>query len=196
MFAHEKKESFCRNISYVQCGPTEFTPEIEVFYMQFERSLFLVRHLSNSIYVEYFHFRGKIQLDLPVGLWLFDLPPRPKLRIMLISILCWHGSLIKAFVILSSRLNLLLSSQLLSQQFPSQNRCSATIFRIIENENPPGSYQPVANEAPLPQEIPLSYHIIPIILHRCVWSGQLGGKWGDRLFVILVSNYLPTYLLG
>ena len=39
-----------------------FTPEIEVFYVMFERSLpILVGYLSN------FHFRCKIHLDLPVS---------------------------------------------------------------------------------------------------------------------------------
>ena len=43
-----------------------FTPEIEVFYMLFERYLSIFSMTSLKQHVGYFHFRYKIQLDLPV----------------------------------------------------------------------------------------------------------------------------------
>ena len=46
-----------------------FTPEIEVFYMVFERSIFIMTSLKK--HMEYFHFRCKIQLDLPVHILAF-----------------------------------------------------------------------------------------------------------------------------
>ena len=43
-----------------------FTPEIEVFYMPFGRSLSIFSMTSVKQHIECFNFRCKIQLDLPV----------------------------------------------------------------------------------------------------------------------------------
>ena len=43
-----------------------FTLEIEVFYMQFDRYLSIFSMTSLKQHMEYFHFRCKIQLDLPL----------------------------------------------------------------------------------------------------------------------------------
>ena len=55
------------------CGPTllpgvqlNFTPEMEVFYMLFERCLSIFSMASLKQHIEYLHIRCKIQLDLPV----------------------------------------------------------------------------------------------------------------------------------
>ena len=47
-----------------------FTPEIEVFYLLFEISLpiFSMKSLKQHMYYMHFHFRCKIQLDIPVFL--------------------------------------------------------------------------------------------------------------------------------
>ena len=52
------------------------TPEIEVFYMPFERSRFISTRTITSLKqnIEYFSFRCKIQLDLPVRLTSSNLP--------------------------------------------------------------------------------------------------------------------------
>ena len=42
------------------------TPEMEVFYMLFERCLSIFSMASLKQHIEYFHSRCKIQLDLPV----------------------------------------------------------------------------------------------------------------------------------
>ena len=43
-----------------------FTPVIEVFYMVFDRSLSISIMTDLKQQIKYFHFRCKIQLDLPV----------------------------------------------------------------------------------------------------------------------------------
>ena len=43
-----------------------FTPEIEVFYMMFERPLSIFSMTSLKQHIEYSHFRCKILFDLPV----------------------------------------------------------------------------------------------------------------------------------
>ena len=45
-----------------------FTPEIEVFYMLFERTPSILSMTSLKQHMEYFNFRCKIQLDHPVKL--------------------------------------------------------------------------------------------------------------------------------
>ena len=47
-------------------GQLNFTPEMEVFYMLFETSLSIFGRTSLKQHMEYFHFRCKIQLYLPV----------------------------------------------------------------------------------------------------------------------------------
>ena len=41
-----------------------FTPEIEVFYILFERSLSIFKETTVKLLIEYFNFRCTIQLDL------------------------------------------------------------------------------------------------------------------------------------
>ena len=43
-----------------------FTPEIEVFYMLFERPLSIFSMSALKQHIEYFHLQSEIQLDLPV----------------------------------------------------------------------------------------------------------------------------------
>ena len=43
-----------------------FAPEIEVFYVLFEKSLYIFSVTSIKHHIQYFHFRCKIQLDHPV----------------------------------------------------------------------------------------------------------------------------------
>ena len=50
----------------VQQLQLNFTPEIEVFHMLFDRSLSISSMTSPKHRMEYFNFRCKIQLDLPV----------------------------------------------------------------------------------------------------------------------------------
>ena len=46
-----------------------FTTEVEVIYMLFNRSLSIFSMTSLNLHIEYFNFRCKIQLDLSVGLF-------------------------------------------------------------------------------------------------------------------------------
>ena len=48
-------------------------PEIEVFYMLFDRSLSILSMTSHKQHIEYFNFRCKIQLDLHVHIKLYQL---------------------------------------------------------------------------------------------------------------------------
>ena len=45
-----------------------FTPEVEVFYMLYERSLSFFRMTSLKQHMGYFNFLCKMQSDLPVGI--------------------------------------------------------------------------------------------------------------------------------
>ena len=45
-----------------------FTPEIEIFYMLFERYISIFSMASLKQHKKYFHFLCKMQLDLPVKL--------------------------------------------------------------------------------------------------------------------------------
>ena len=52
--------------TYMYRVQLELTPEIEVFYMLFDRSLSIFSMISLKQHIEYFNFRCKIQVDLPV----------------------------------------------------------------------------------------------------------------------------------
>ena len=43
-----------------------FTPEIEIFYLLFDVSLSIFSKTSLKHHMEYFNFRCRIQLDIPV----------------------------------------------------------------------------------------------------------------------------------
>ena len=64
-----------------------FTPEIEVFYMQFERCLSNFIMASQKQHIESSQFRSKIQLELPVAALEVTLarqpvaPRRPRVRV-------------------------------------------------------------------------------------------------------------------
>ena len=63
---------FCRLVTLpfflekIQGVQLNLTPEIEVFYMLFDRSLSISRMTSLKQHMKYFHFRCYIQLGLPV----------------------------------------------------------------------------------------------------------------------------------
>ena len=113
-------------------------------------------------------------------------PPRPlKLEMMTNQIssgfeIWWWRSHKSHFLSLST-CYLLLSSQLLWQRFPPQNRCSAIIFQMIENENHAGSYQqqtrprPLRNKRPPPLLVSFSSPRSPAACKVVNWA-EMGGS--------------------
>ena len=78
----------------------DFTPEIELLYMLFERWCTKNRKISLIQRTRYFNFRGKIQLDHPVQFRALDRPQslqdHPRLAALLRRLLQRHAHVVHA----------------------------------------------------------------------------------------------------
>ena len=62
-YIHSQTQS---HVMLYRVDQLNLTPEIEVFYMLFDRSLSISSMTSLKLHMKYFHFRCYIQLGLPV----------------------------------------------------------------------------------------------------------------------------------